>query len=274
MYYLKCNHCGHLNEVNSEYMVFCTNCKKKIENNYSNWKKKNQDKTLDEFKKLICISDEDIQTATSKSKNPKKTLVYWITFISVSVIFTFVGRNAVDSLRQIISTEKTPQELLEAEWFKETFELGITIEVPLKLTKSELPIPEEVKEVIDQMYSYGYESKNSLTILVNSIKYNPIIGGSDLQGAANGSINEMKMQKGVTDFNYSEDSFEKSNIPGFLHRGNFKLEGIAAEFVNVGFAKDLNLWQVVIIFPEGDEVGRIIANRIVESVELKPIQNE
>ena len=38
MYYLKCKHCNHLNEVKSEYMVVCGLCNRKLEDNFKDWK--------------------------------------------------------------------------------------------------------------------------------------------------------------------------------------------------------------------------------------------
>lgn len=65
--YLKCNNCGFLNEVNTEYQIFCVNCKKKLENNFTAWNIKNQ-KSFLEFKKEVCTSKENIET-----DRPKKT---------------------------------------------------------------------------------------------------------------------------------------------------------------------------------------------------------
>jgi hypothetical protein len=73
MYYLKCEHCGHLNEIKSEYLVFCAGCSKKIESNYTAWSRKNEGKTLEEFKKLVCITDEQVmllEKETTRKKIP------------------------------------------------------------------------------------------------------------------------------------------------------------------------------------------------------------
>ena len=68
MYFLKCSKCGHFNEVKTEYMVFCSNCHKKLDNNYSDWFKQNPDKSFDTYKQLIC-STEVIETSKSKTIN-------------------------------------------------------------------------------------------------------------------------------------------------------------------------------------------------------------
>lgn len=118
------------------------------------------------------------------------------------------------------------------------------------------------------MDTYSYVSAKGFKILINSIKYNPIIGQPDLQGAANGSVNEMKLQKGVTDFDFTEDYIYKMDIPGFIQKGTYKQDGIAIEFVNAGFAKGLNLWQVMVFYHIDDEVGRIASKKVIESIEI------
>lgn len=70
MYYLKCEHCGHLNEIKSEYLVFCAGCNKKVDNNYTAWSRKNSGKNLEDFKKLVCITDE--QAALQEKESIKK----------------------------------------------------------------------------------------------------------------------------------------------------------------------------------------------------------
>ena len=49
MYYLKCKHCNHLNEVKSEYLVVCGLCNRKLEDNYKDWKVKHPEKSFEDF---------------------------------------------------------------------------------------------------------------------------------------------------------------------------------------------------------------------------------
>ena len=65
MYYIKCSQCGHLNEVKSEYQVFCSGCNKKLDNNFADWKKRNPGKSFDDYQQLVCVSDEEIQKGVS-----------------------------------------------------------------------------------------------------------------------------------------------------------------------------------------------------------------
>lgn len=276
MFYLKCNNCGHLNEVKSEYLIFCTNCNKKLENNFSIWQKRNPEKTLDDFKKLICVSEEEIQLSNQNVKSNKpKGLKFWIGFSVTFTIMYAIGHFGGEAIVKFFKSEKTSKEVLDQKWIRETYgEYGLTVETPVKLTKGNLPIPDNIKQFIEKMDVYNYMSVKGFKLMINSIKYKPEVGTLDLQGAANGSVNEIKMQQGVTDFDYTEDYIYKEDIPGFIQNGKFKHSGVDVEFINTGFAKGLNVWQVLVIFQTDDEVGRIASKRVIESIEIRKRNNK
>lgn len=269
MHYLKCENCDHLNEVKTEYLTFCANCNKKLGNNYRDWKKKNPDKTFDDFKKLICLNETDSQQSVKNKKSKSKGLKYWIGFAAAFALFYAIGHFGGGEIVSFFKSEKTSKEVLEQKWIKKTYgNYGLTVETPSKMTKGNLPMPDNVKKVIDQMDVYNYKSEKGFKVLINSIKYNPSIGQTNLQGAANGSIQEMKMQKGVTEFNYTEDYISKNNIPGFIQKGKYNLNDIEIKFINTGFAKGLIIWQVMVAYQADDEIGQIAANRVIDSIEL------
>ena len=72
MDYLKCNHCAHLNVIKTEYQTFCSECKKKMNNNYSNWKALHPEQSFDDFKEKVCISESDLQSISELNTKPKK----------------------------------------------------------------------------------------------------------------------------------------------------------------------------------------------------------
>jgi hypothetical protein len=270
MYYLKCNNCGHLNEVKSEYLIFCTQCDKKLENNFTDWLKRNQESTFEDFKKLICVSEQDIRQSVAEPKPKSRKLKYWIGFAVTFAIFYAIGQFGGESIVKLIKSGKTAKEVLGQKWIKETYgDFGLTVETPIKLIKGDLPVPENVRQVIDKMDVYEYKSVKGFKILINSIKYNPSIGVANLEGAATGSINEMKLHKGVTDFSYSEEVIFKNEIPGFIQTGSYKLDGVDVAFINTGFSKGLIFWWVQVAYLMDDEVGRTAAKRVIESIEIK-----
>ena len=92
MYFLKCSKCGHLNEVKSEYLIFCSKCDKKLDNSYTDWQKRNSEKSFDDYKQLICITETEVQKSTVKTKTYNfKSLKYGLAFAIAFAIFYAIG---------------------------------------------------------------------------------------------------------------------------------------------------------------------------------------
>ena len=247
MHYLKCTNCGHMNEVRTENLIFCSACHKKLTNNFHDWKKVNPEKNMDDFKVLFCISDAEINEKAIKAKTRPVSLKYWIGFAMAVAIFTAIGKFGGDAIVQFFSSEKTAKSILELEWMRDTYgDYGLSVETPVKMTRSSIELPDEINRLIDHTDNYNYSSAKGFKVMINSTKYNSAMGGISLQGAANSSVNEMRMQQGVTEFSYSEDYVYKNDIPGFIQTGNYRLNGAPIEFINAGFSKDLILWQVLL----------------------------
>ncbi|MFO7369307.1 MAG: hypothetical protein R6X09_03440 [Bacteroidales bacterium] len=106
MHYLKCEHCKHLNEIKSEYLVFCACCNKKIKNNYAAWSRKNAGKTLEDFKKLVCITDEQavlLQKETTKRKIPLgiKILAGYLAALAILLALIMLADDILSGLGKI-----------------------------------------------------------------------------------------------------------------------------------------------------------------------------
>lgn len=270
MHYLKCNKCGHLNEVKSEYLIFCSKCDKKLENNFSNWHESNSDKTLDDFKSLMCVTAEEIPQKKTRYKWAKpQSLKFWLGFVITFSIFYAVGQYGGSSLAKLFRSDYTSKDILTQKWVKETYDYyGFSFETPVKLEKDSLPLPDNIKNLIERIDSYTNKKTSGLMIAVNCSKYKPIIGKGSLEGAANGSINEIKQKSGDPNFSYTEERISHGQIPGFIQKGSYKMNGEDVEFTNVGFLMNLNMWQLIVLHRKDDEVGRQAAKRIVESIAI------
>lgn len=118
MHFLKCNRCGHLNEVKSEYLVFCDNCHTKLENSYNKWKEVNTDKSFEDYKQIICTTEvEKIETEKNKKNksriNKSKSLKYGVGFIIVFAIFYTIGHFAGESIIRIFNKPDINKEMMQ-----------------------------------------------------------------------------------------------------------------------------------------------------------------
>jgi hypothetical protein len=269
MHYLKCNNCGKFNEIKSEYQSFCNTCGIKMANNFPEWRKKHPGGRLDDYLHSVCVTESEIVETPVVIKSNRKGWKYLAAFAIAFAIFYAIGELAGEAIVDFFRSSGTSKEILNKEWTRETYgEYGLTVETPEKLTRSELPIPDRVKQVLDKMDTYSYSRTEGFAIMINCVRYKPEIGAVNLQGAANGSIAEMKTQSGVTNFTYTEDPFTKNDLPGFIQKGSYNKDGTGVEFINTGFANGLVLFQVMVAYQPEDKNGKLAAERVIESIEI------
>ena len=58
-----------MNEMKSEYVVFCTSCGQKLENNFTNWQRRNPGGTFDEYKQDACFAENQLPPKLPAKKN-------------------------------------------------------------------------------------------------------------------------------------------------------------------------------------------------------------
>lgn len=275
-HYLKCNNCGKLNEIKSEYVVLCTSCGQKLENNFTQWKHRNPGSTFEDYKNNVCLTESQLpqepprsnSRRTLKSRSLKEKILIVATVVLFAGIGSWFGSSAV---RNIQNSKKTDKKVLSEQWVKKTYgSYGLYIETPWELKPAApLPLPENVNKMLERLESFESQNDDQFKIGVVSGKYNPAeVIEMSLQGAADGAVNEVRNMPGVTNFVYSQDSYSVNDIPGFIQRGTYNQRGFKIGFINVGVVKDYNYWQVMILGRENDEVAQKAAERIIKSIQI------
>jgi len=274
MYYLKCSNCGHLNEVKSEFLTFCTQCNRKFENSFSAWKLKNPAKTFDDYLKEICIDpDKDLQmTAKSLEMNPfsVKLLVKRIAGVFFGVLIVmiagFYGKQLLKGL-----FDKPLDNLIKKEWAVQSCGTsGLNIESPviLKPTNELMDnIDKETRKFIAGIESCEGSYGKNFDVIMNSVSFVPDVQTS-LQGAANGAINEMRSKHGVSNFDYAESEIEISGKTGVLQSGSYNYKGEQFRFYDAIILRGQQSWQVIIVFNAAEKAGEKIASRILDSIAI------
>jgi hypothetical protein len=114
MHFLKCNNCGHFNEVKTEYLIFCSKCNKKLDNNYPDWSKRNPDKSLDDYKQLICTTQINEIPDNKIKFNKSKNLIIGISIAVIVVIFFLIGQLGGKKIVELIKKPFYNKVLMES----------------------------------------------------------------------------------------------------------------------------------------------------------------
>ena len=67
-HYIKCNHCGRLVEIKSQYMVFCPVCKHKMDNCFAEWSKRNPGREFGEYLGELAVSSTALEGVREQRK--------------------------------------------------------------------------------------------------------------------------------------------------------------------------------------------------------------
>ena len=275
MYKLKCNHCGHLNEVNSEYLTFCINCNKKLKNSFHEWKKTNLDKTFEDYKLSECI-DEDLQL--EKIRNLKKRNKRWNTRLVALLLFlglffgltfTLIHFKKDKLLNFLVSLSNSSDDILDREWEKKAYyDLHFYLETPFKPDTITLPYPDQVKSINLSTAAYTVdENEGAFKMLLNYIEYNAKIPLS-FDDAIQGSINSIENQPGASDLSSSISPYTLKGKKASMVTGTIKKYGIQYKFFMLIFASENQLSQIIVEFHENDKNAEKASDRIFNSLKL------
>ncbi|MGZ5245116.1 MAG: hypothetical protein ACXWEY_10790 [Bacteroidia bacterium] len=157
--------------------------------------------------------------------------------------------------------------LYEQQWITRQYgDPALEIASPETLQPINLEVPEQVKKYVVKMGTYQYQH-DALLIMANSVGYKPEVTAS-LQGAANGSINEMKNRPGVEDFSYIEKTQTISGQEGIIQTGSFRKGEDVLDFHNIITVKGANMWQVFVAYHNGDAYGLKIKEKVLNSIKI------
>lgn len=195
-------------------------------------------------------------------------------------LFFVVTKGFMYTVHSIIGHQT--KELLEGEWVKSQYgNPGVIIETPEVLTRVDLKkaLPKEGLALIKDMQSFGYGSfLGDFYLMVSTYSFKQE-NALDLSKALEGSIKMMELQ-GAQNMLVKQEDFETpEGLKGIKGYGTFsKVDDKSNSSTKLYyeillFSQNGGLQQIMILYEEGDEYAIKIAERILNSVELKLARN-
>lgn len=198
-------------------------------------------------------------------------------FLLFATTTFFIITKGFDYVKDNIIGHPT-KELLEGEWVKSEYgNPGIFIETPkvLKRMDAQKTLPKQTMALIKEMQLFQYGSMmDNFYIVVSTNKFkNPV--ELDLSKALEGSLKLIESQGGQNIIVKQEDFQTEGGVEGIKGYGTMDiLDPISkssqkAYYEILYFKQEQGLQQIMILHAEGDKYGNEIADRILNSVELK-----
>ncbi len=218
-------------------------------------------------------------------KQKRKRIIYGISafiFVLFATLMFIIVTKGFDYLKDNVLGHPT-KELAESEWiYSEYGNPGIRIETPkvLKRMDAEKLLPKGATALVKEMqiFSYGSILDNFyLVVSTNKFKEDTKI---DLDKAAEASLQYYEKQGATNMIVKTEDYDTQQGITGKKAYGSFTvLDPLRSKSVKMFyemllFSQEGGLQQIVIMYPEEDKYGEQIAERLINSVELKKTEEK
>ena len=161
--------------------------------------------------------------------------------------------------------------MLKQQWYTGSYAGGVSLTTPKAMKSAGAMLrnrlPEEVQALIKEMDVYSYSGYGvDLTFMFS--EYVPEVGKADLEGAAEGALNDAKNQRGVFDFKNDKAYAQMGDMIGIVMQGTFVKGGTEYEFNITIYADGLKLYQLVSSNKKGDDIARGVVRRIYDSFKV------
>ena len=191
MNYLICNTCNYKNVIYTERVVFCSHCNNKMKNNYLDWKKSNNNRSLEAYFSEITTTDatqievkieaDSVNKSTAfqnlfyffKRHTDIKTRIFIATTVIQLLIFSVIMFNQNSEFEISENTEHSNKSYLqEVKWGNYSISKEIAITLPFELKKSETVLPYYLNSYTTVEKSSKSESSESFSVTIEELQMN------------------------------------------------------------------------------------------------------
>ena len=225
------------------------------------------------------------KVAERKAKRIKNTILIGLGVVVLSLGITIVAKG-FDFVKDLILGNET-KELVEGEWILSEYgNPGVIVETPkvLKRIDAKKELPKNAYAILKEMQLFEFGALNQslyISISTNKFKETPNTTGENKPAEINfdtvlDGITKNWQTKGATNMLFKQEDFNTDKgVTGVkaygtmtvIDKNNGDSEKMYYEILL--FKQDGGLQQIVVSHREGDEYGKKIGERIINSAELK-----
>ena len=221
---------------------------------------------------------KQIQIQLKKKRNKRILItVLSVLFLLFATTTYFIATKGFGYVKDNILGHPS-KELLEGEWVSSEYgNPGIAIETPKVLMRTDISqsLPKEGMALIKDMQTFMYGAfLDNFYIMVSTVSFKQQTE-IDLSKALEGSITMIESQGGQNMIVKQEDFETPKGIKGIKGYGTFsKINPLTKTSTKIYyeillFSQNGGLQQIIILHEEGDQYANEIADRVLNSVELK-----
>jgi hypothetical protein len=274
--YLTCDSCQHKNTINSERIVFCKNCNKKLVNNYIDWKKTKFDSSFETYIAKETLekntSNEEIKITPEKkinvfnqSKLFSNTSTELKIFLSSSILqiilYFFLTSNSSNAIQL---NDKTSY-LNHINWNKHSITQNLSITLPFELKDTKSVLPEYLKNYLSNEKILKAESSKSFSVTIEEFD---IHEGLNIDNQTLLSIKDEYMQDSNSEITSSStiEHYTIKKFNSYSQYGTFTLDSRNYNYENYTLTSGNKIIKIIISYQDGDNLLRKYADIVSQSI--------
>lgn len=283
MHYIKCSQCGKLVEIKSQYMVFCPACKKKMENSYAEWSKRNPGRSYEEYLSELAVSDTALEGVREQRKIGRaiirgKAAKRAVIALGIAVLATVLGFGGYWAWARY-NRSASMAALLNKAWQISYYEdLGATLKFPFPLKKEEAFSADSLQRENDRLtadtiqrqvvvgaVSRQWSEPGVASVTASRIDYQPDFG-VDRDIATRQILLNMLQENNLQGFEFYRNDYSTPNIQARSLSGSYLLGPEAFEFRALMAQYGHTVWYFMVAYPRSKPEGLLVAERFFKGI--------
>ncbi|KAA1247590.1 BatD family protein [Aquimarina sp. RZ0] len=224
------------------------------------------------------LADEEYRKAAIEKKRKKKIIFGSLAVIGALgiTLLIFILTKGYDVVKDSLLGHPT-KELAETEWISSTYgSPPVTVSSPKVLIRNSFQLTEEQKQVLKGNETFVYGSiLGNFYVAVSTIQFKQQQQEVDLEKAVEGAIKGMEAQ-GAKNITFKTEEYETlRGAKGLKVFGEMEADNPITkktqkgEYLMLYFGEGGGFQQIIVVFNKEDRYAKDVAQRIINSVELK-----
>ncbi len=222
------------------------------------------------------LADEEYRKSIEEKKRRKKIIVGSLAGVALIAItlLVFILVKGFDVVKDSLLGHPT-KELAKSEWISSAYgSPPVTISTPKVLIRNNYKLTEEQKQILkgNETFAYGSIFSN-LYVIVSTVSNKE--SQADLSKAVEGAVGYLESQ-GAKNISVKDEEYQTlGGAKGIKVFGNFDITNQVEqskkknEYIILNFAEKGGFQQITVIYDIEDRYAKDIAQRIINSVELR-----
>ncbi|MES2567020.1 MAG: hypothetical protein V4565_09155 [Bacteroidota bacterium] len=278
MNYLECNHCNFNNPINSERMVFCKECGKKINNNYTDWKKTKFDSSFQTYvaketneiesinvPQLLYKKKENLLIRTGKflKSNTSSELKIFVASTILQIILFFVLINN-SFTKDAVTAENKPY-MKDVKWANYSISEQINLTLPFELKESKSILPDYLHNYVTNDKVLKAESSKSFSVTIEEFDVDE---GINIDEKSYLTINDEYMQSPSTYITMTSpvDHLKIKQFNTSIQFGSYTMNNNKYLYENYTLISGNKAIKIIISYLDGDKLLRQYAGIVTQTL--------